>query len=147
MYPRAFRGALPRQLGMTVGGGYSYRHYPDPAAYHIGAMWNGFAGENEARGVRSMLYAWPTGYIDRGMRLAKVPVPGPCKGCDPSPDAHVAACLGIYADYDAGEDPFALTCQGVWRLDQCRATQARVAPRTYGPVRWRGAYYTIQPVR
>lgn len=145
--PDGFRGALPRQTGMTVGGAYNYRLYPDPARFHIGAMWNGFFAENRRHGVKSLLYSWPTGFIDRGMRLGKTAVTGPCTGCDPSIDAHVAACLAIYAAYDAGQNPFAHTCKGLWSLDRCQETERGAAPVTYGPVKVGGSFYTVRPMR
>ncbi|MCG8421120.1 MAG: hypothetical protein MJE77_24635 [Proteobacteria bacterium] len=154
-YPGAFRGSAPRRSGMLVGGAYSYKFFPDPAAFRIGAMWNGYFRQNREHGIPSLLYAWPTGYVDRGMRLGKREVSGGCAGCDPSARAHLAACLALYRDYDAGQLHFAETCRGPWSVTRCRPNSAGTrrnaarAPGTavYGPVRSGRQYYTLRPLR
>ncbi|MEM9488192.1 MAG: hypothetical protein AAGC55_03550 [Myxococcota bacterium] len=147
MYPSAFRGAGDRIPGVVVGGEYRYRHYPEPGQFYVGAMWNGFVRDNVKKGVPSLLYAWPTGYVDRGMRLGKSPVGGECTGCDSSQEAHIKACMDIYRDFDAGQRLFRETCAGLWDASDCRPDSGRGPAKNYGPVSSRGQFYHLEPTR
>lgn len=146
--PQAFRGHLPRQLTMTGDGSYDDRVYPDPSVFHIGAMWNAFLGQNRKRGIKNLLYSWPMGYLDRGMRLGLVPVEGPCEACDPSVNAQIAACTTVYEDYEAGRLRFPETCQDTWSQTRCIESPVKPVERMlYGPVRMQGAYYKLEPLQ
>lgn len=146
IFSEHMRGRLPRQLGMTVGGSYRFEHYPTPERFHINSMWNAFYRESREHGVHNLLYAWPTGYIDRGVRLRARPVAGPCAECDRSMDAQVAACLALYNDYEEGRVRFPETCDDTWAQKGCR--QSPVLPtreQRYGPVRIRHLFYELVP--
>lgn len=129
IYPESFVGRLGPQVGMVVGGEYNYNEYPDPQEFHIGAMWNGFKAKNADYGVCNLVYLWPTGFFDRGMRLTASSVPD---GPDPSWEADIAACLSIYHDYEHDQNPFEQTCTGPIPFEQC--TQINPEGRVYGPV-------------
>jgi len=129
IYPESFVGSLGPQSGMVVGSEYNYNEYPDPKDFHIGAIWNGFKAKNTDYGVHSLVYLWPTGFIDRGMRLTASSVP---TGPDPSWEADIAACLSLYQDYDQGQNPFQQTCTGPIPFEQC--TYVNPHGRVYGPV-------------
>jgi hypothetical protein len=140
IYPGSFVGSLDPQAGIVVGSSYNYNEYPDPEEFHIGAMWNGFKAQNADYGVYSLAYLWPTGFVDRGMRLTASRAPD---GPDPSWEADIAACLSLYQDYDQGQNPFEETCTGWEPFTQC--TQTNPEGRIYGPVYDRhestGLYY------
>jgi len=129
IYPESFVGHLGPQSGMVVGGEYSYNEYPDPEEFHIGALWDGFKARNADHGVYSLVYLWPTGFVDRGMRLTASSAPN---GPDPSWEADIAACLSLYQDYDHGQNPFKQTCIGPLPFKQCTDTGSN--GRVYGPV-------------
>lgn len=138
IYPESFVGGLEPQSGMVVGGHYSYDEYPDPEEFHIGAMWNGFKAENVDHGIYSLVYLWPTGFIDRGMKLTASSAPN---GPDSSWEADITACLNIYSDYDQGQNPFEETCTGQIPFTQC--TQTNPKGRIYGPV-WGPCWITCE---
>jgi hypothetical protein len=129
IYPESFVGSLEPRSGMVVGEDYNYNEYPNPGEFHIGAMWNGFKAENVDHGIYSLVYLWPTGFIDRGMRLTASGTP---TGPDQSWEADIAACLSIYQDYDQGRNPFKQTCIGPIPFKQC--TNVNPAGRVYGPI-------------
>lgn len=129
IYPESFVGSLGPQSGMVVGSEYNYNEYPDPEEFHIGAMWNGFKAKNADYGVYNLVYLWPTGFVDRGMRLTASSVPD---GPDPSWEADIAACLGLYPDYEQGQNPFEQTCTGPIPFEQC--TDVNPNGHVYGPV-------------
>ena len=144
--PAWFRGRLPRQTGMTVGGGYSHRHYPRPQDFHISSMWNVYRPQNRDLGIQNLMYAWPTGYLERGLRLRARPTAGPCADCDRSIDAHVAACMQLYEDYENGAVRFPETCGDPWAQRDCRASVVPpTTDKSYGPVRIRRLFADLIP--
>jgi len=128
IYPESFVGSLGLQSGMVVGSEYNYNEYPDPEEFHIGAMWNGFKAKNANYGIYNLVYLWPTGFVDRGMRLTAYSAPD---GPDPSWEADIAACLGLYQDYEQSQNPFKHACIDV-SFEEC--TQINPNGRIYGPV-------------
>ena len=140
-----FRGKQPRATGMTVGGGYRLDQHPVPEDFHIDAMWNAFRPRNRSLGVANLAYAWPTGYLERSMRLEARPVSGPCADCDRSIDAHIATCLALYRDYERGALRFPEICQVGWAARDCRPDDRAPTPPTYGPVRIRHSFYDLLP--
>lgn len=144
-FARWFRSPGDRRTGMTVGGGYRHELYPVPDEFHITSMWNGYRLRNRRAGVQNLLYAWPTGYLERGMRLRARPVSGPCAECDRSIDAHIGACLALYRDYEQGAVRFPETCGWLFG-DSCQASAVLpTEERTYGPVRIRRNFYDLLP--
>lgn len=128
IYPESFTGHLGAQSGMIAGGIYNYNQYPNPKEFHIGAMWDSFKAQNAEHGVYNLVYVWPTGFVDRGMRLTTSSV---SNGSDPSWEADIAACLSLYQDYDQGQNPFEQTCTGPF-ANEC--IQINPGGRVYGPV-------------
>lgn len=143
-----FRVRSPERTGMTVGAGYNYRRYPAPTDYHISNMWNALNKVNPTRGVRNLLYVWPTGYLDRGVRLQARLVDGPCAECDRSIDTHITACMNLYRDYEAGLVRFPQTCSDTWSQTGCRASAVPpTEQRRYGPVRIKSYFYDLIPTQ
>lgn len=129
IYPQAHTGKLPRKTTMVVLEEYSYHVFPNPLDYRIGAVWGRYKAQNRRFGVDDLVYIWPHGYYDRGMRLKVSPAPG---GSDPTWETDIAACLALYRDVDQGRQPFAETCTGSYPFATC--TRQRNRGQIYGPV-------------
>jgi hypothetical protein len=136
IYPDSFEGNLGSQSGMVVGGEYSYDEYPDPNDFHIQAMWNGYKSENIDYGVISLTYLWPTGWVDRGMRLT---TSSNLSNSNQSWETDIASCLSIYRDFDDGNNPFEETCTDLFT----RCTKTNNSGRVYGPVSNIGSLYYL----
>ncbi|MCS6840427.1 MAG: hypothetical protein NZ699_11750 [Roseiflexus sp.] len=129
IYPQAHIGRLPRKTTMVVLEEYSYDAFPNPHDYRIGAVWGRYKAQNRRFGVDDLVYIWPHGYYDRGMRLKVYPATG---GSDESWETDIAACLALYRDIDQGRQPFAETCTGSYPFATC--TRQRSSGKMYGPV-------------
>lgn len=129
IYPQAHTGKLPRKTTMVVLEEYNYRTFPNPLDYRIGAVWGRYKAQNRRFGVDDLVYIWPHGYYDRGMRLKVSPATG---GSDQTWETDIAACLALYRDIEEGRQPFAETCTGSYPFATC--TRQRNRGQIYGPV-------------
>ena len=113
---------------------YSYDAFPNPLEYRIGAVWGRYRAQNRRFGIDDLVYIWPHGYYDRGMRLKVQPSSA---GGVQTWEADIAACFALYEDIDQGREPFAETCTGSYPFATC--TRHKERGKTYGPVREREA--------
>ncbi|ABU56629.1 conserved hypothetical protein [Roseiflexus castenholzii DSM 13941] len=129
IYPQAYAGRLPRKTTMVVLEEYRYDAFPDPRDYRIGAIWGRYKAQNRRFGVDDLVYIWPHGYYDRGMRLRVSPS---STGSVQTWEADIAACFALYEDIERGRQPFAETCTGSYPFATC--TRQRSNGQMYGPV-------------
>lgn len=129
IYPQAHAGRLPRKTTMVVLEEYSYDAFPDPRDYRIGAVWGRYKAQNRRFGIDDLVYIWPHGYYDRGMRLRVSPSSA---GSVQTWEADIAACFALYEDIERGRQPFAETCTGSYPFATC--TRQRSSGQIYGPV-------------
>ena len=129
IYPQSHKGRLPRKTTMVVLEEYSYSAFPNPLEYRIGAVWGRYKAQNRRFGVDDLVYIWPHGYYDRGMRLKASPSPA---GNIQTWEADIAACFALYEDIERGREPFAETCTGSYPFATC--TRQKDSGRRYGPV-------------
>lgn len=129
IYPQSHQGRLPRKTTMVVLEEYLYDVFPDPGEYRIGAVWGRYKAQNRGFGVDDLVYIWPHGYYDRGMRLELHPSSA---GPDQTWEADIAACLALYEDIEQGRSPFAEVCQGSYPFATC--TREKEHGQIYGPV-------------
>ncbi len=129
IYPQAHAGRLPRKTTMVVLEEYDYRVFPNPSDYRIGAVWGRYKAQNRRFGVDDLVYIWPHGYYDRGMRLKASPSSA---GSVQTWEADIAACFALYEDIERGRQPFAETCTGSYPFATC--TRQRSSGQMYGPL-------------
>jgi hypothetical protein len=129
IYPQSHAGRLPRKTTMVVLEEYSYDAFPNPLEYRIGAVWGRYKAQNRRFGIDDLVYIWPHGYYDRGMRLKASPSPA---GNIQTWEADIAACFALYEDIERGREPFAETCTGSYPFATC--TRQKDSGRRYGPV-------------
>ncbi|MGQ9547142.1 MAG: hypothetical protein ACUVSW_01430 [Roseiflexus sp.] len=129
IYPQSHQGRLPRKTTMVVLEEYSFDAFPNPLEYRIGAIWGRYKAQNRRFGVDDLVYIWPHGYYDRGMRLKVQPSSA---GSVQTWEADIAACLALYEDIEQGRAPFAETCTGSFPFATC--TRHKERGTIYGPV-------------
>ena len=129
IYPQSHQGRLPRKTTMVVLEEYLYDVFPDPREYQIGAVWGRYKAQNRGFGVDDLVYIWPHGYYDRGMRLELQPSSA---GPSQTWEADIAACFALYEDIEQGRSPFAEVCRGSYPFATC--TRQREHGQIYGPV-------------
>jgi hypothetical protein len=129
IYPQSHKGRLPRKTTMVTLEEYSYDAFPNPLEYRIGAVWGRYKAQNRRFGIDDLVYIWPHGYYDRGMRLKVQPSSA---GGVQTWEADIAACFALYEDIDQGREPFAETCTGSYPFATCTTHKER--GKTYGPV-------------
>ena len=129
IYPQSHQGKLARKTTMVVLEEYLYDVFPDPREYHIGAVWGRYKAQNRRFGVDDLVYIWPHGYYDRGMRLKIQPS---LTGSIQTWEADIAACFALYEDIEQGRSPFIEVCRGSYPFATC--TRQKEHGRIYGPV-------------
>lgn len=129
IYPQSHKGRLPRKTTMVVLEEYSYSAFPNPHEYRIGAVWGRYKAQNRRFGIDDLVYIWPHGYYDRGMRLKVQPSSA---GSVQTWEADIAACFALYEDIEQGREPFAETCTGSFPFATC--TRHKERGTIYGPV-------------
>ena len=129
IYPQSHKGRLPRKTTMVTLEEYSYDAFPNPLEYRIGAVWGRYKAQNRRFGIDDLVYIWPHGYYDRGMRLKVQPSSA---GSVQTWEADIAACFALYEDIDQGREPFAETCTGSYPFATC--SRQRERGQIYGPV-------------
>lgn len=129
LYPQSHTGRLPRKTTMVVLEEYSYDAFPNPIDYRIGAIWGRYKAQSRRFGVDNLVYIWPHGYYDRGMRLKVTPSTA---GVSQTWEVDINACFALYDDIEQGRQPFAETCTGSYPFATC--TRQRERGQVYGPV-------------